>query len=100
MKISRKEILETAALAQLFLSDEEVTYYREYLSNILTHFMALDKVDTNGIQPLTSVQRGKGQMRPDVVGKSLSKDQVLQNAPRVKGGMFKVPSTLIEGDIP
>ena len=94
MLLSRDEVRHVAALARLGLTDEEETRLQEQLSSILEHITALDRLDTAAISPTAQVVALTNVMRDDIVRPSLSREDVLRNAPRQSDGFFEVHAIL------
>jgi aspartyl-tRNA(Asn)/glutamyl-tRNA(Gln) amidotransferase subunit C len=93
-KLSLEEVDHVAMLARLGLEPEERERMREQLSSILEHISLLQSVDTSAIPPTAQVITLQNQMRPDEVGESLDREDVLSNAPDSEDGMFKVRAVL------
>ncbi len=72
MPLTLEEVQHIAELARLQLSSEELERYRGQLSSILDHVAQLQKLDTTGIAPTSSVLPGRSVLREDVPGESLS----------------------------
>jgi len=96
MKLSREEVLHIALLARLGLTEAEVDKMREQLSNILENFEILQEVDTTNVPPTAQSVALQNVMRDDEVVPSLPADQVLANAPRPEGELFRVKAVLEE----
>lgn len=94
MKLSREEVLHIARLARLGLSESEITTMSEQLSNILENFEVLQKVDTTDIPPTAQSMALQNVMRDDEVAPSLPADEILANAPRREGDLFRVRAVL------
>jgi aspartyl-tRNA(Asn)/glutamyl-tRNA(Gln) amidotransferase subunit C len=94
MKLNREEVLHIAALAKVGVTEEEVEKFREQLSNILEHFEALEKVDTEGIPPTAQSIALQNVIMCDEVRPSLPPEDVLANAPQREGDFFKVKIVL------
>lgn len=94
MKLSREEVLHIALLARLGLTETEVDRLREQLSNILENFEVLQQVDTTDIPPTAQSSTLQNVMRDDEVTPSLPQSQVLSNAPRKEGDLFRVRAVL------
>ena len=90
MKLNREEVLHIALLARLGLTEAEADMMREQLSNLLEHFEVLQAVDTSGIPPTAQSIELQNVVRDDEVTPSLTKSQVLANAPRQEGDFFRV----------
>jgi aspartyl-tRNA(Asn)/glutamyl-tRNA(Gln) amidotransferase subunit C len=93
-KLSLEEVDHVAMLARLGLEPEERERMREQLSSILEHISLLQSVDTSAIPPTAQVITLQNQMRPDEVGESLDREDVLSNAPDSEDAMFKVRAVL------
>jgi aspartyl-tRNA(Asn)/glutamyl-tRNA(Gln) amidotransferase subunit C len=94
MKLSREEVLHIAALAKVGVTDADVEKMREQLSNILEHFEALQKLDTQNVGPTAQSIALQNVIMPDEIRPSLSTEQVLANAPQREGDFFKVKIVL------
>ncbi len=94
MKITAKEVRHVADLARLELSPEEVELFTGDMNRILDYMDQLDELDTGGVEPTSHVLALKNVFREDVVGESLTVDEVLANAPRREKGHFVVPKII------
>lgn len=94
MELTLDEVRHVAALARLGLTDAEQLIMRDQLSSILLHINALSELDTDAIPPTASVAALTNVWREDSVRPSLSRDQVLRNAPRQSDGCFEVDTPL------
>ena len=94
MKITAKEVRHVADLARLELSPEEVELFTGDMNRILDYMDQLDELDTSGVEPTSHVLSLKNVFREDVVGESLTVDEVLANAPRREKGHFVVPKII------
>ena len=94
MKLSRKEVLHIALLARLGLTEAEVDRISEQLSNILENFEVLQQVDTTDIPPTAQSVALQNVVSADEVAPSLPPAQVLANAPRKEGDLFRVRAVL------
>jgi aspartyl-tRNA(Asn)/glutamyl-tRNA(Gln) amidotransferase subunit C len=83
-----------AELARLSLSDEEKARYQEQLSAILDYAERLQAVDTSAIPPTATVLPLRNVMRADQVLPSMSREDVLANAPQVEAESFRVQAVL------
>jgi len=94
MKITAKEVRHVADLARLELSPEEVELFTGDMNRILDYMDQLNELDTGGVEPTSHVLSLKNVFREDVVGESLTVDEVLANAPRREKGHFVVPKII------
>ncbi len=94
MSISREEVLRIAKLARLSLSDEEITLYTYQLGDILNYVQKLNELDVEAVEPMKHVLDMVNVLREDKNLPSLSREDVLNNAPEHDGEFFKVPRVL------
>jgi aspartyl-tRNA(Asn)/glutamyl-tRNA(Gln) amidotransferase subunit C len=94
MKLSTAQVEHIAELARLALSDEEKARYQEQLSTILEYAASLQALDTSDIPPTATVLPLSNVMRADVARPSMSRDDVLANAPQVEADSFRVQAVL------
>jgi len=96
MSLSREEVLHIAQLARVGLSEEDVAKFQEQLSDVLDHFETLKALDTEGVEPTSYPLPLESVMRADEVRPSLSREEVLANAPQAEDGAFRVRAVLEE----
>ena len=94
MKITEKDVLHTATLAHLHLSQEEITQTAEDLENILICFNKLRNLDTKNIAPFEHPKETENRLRQDSSKESLPRDKITGNAPSVQGPFIKVPKII------
>ena len=94
MKLTLAQVEHIAELARLALSDEEKALYQEQLSAILEYAERLQAVDTSAIPPTATVSPLRSVMRADEPRDSMSREDVLANAPRAKADCFHVQAVL------
>ena len=81
MALTREEVAHIAELAKLALTDQELDTLARQLSDILDYAARLNELDTSAIAPTASVIPNQNVMRPDRLTPSLTRAQVLANAP-------------------
>lgn len=89
--ISETDVLKIARLAKLSLSSEEITKYQAQLTDILKYTELLNELDTENIEPSTSIFTNQNIFREDQIKPGLAPEEVLKNAPEKENNMFKVP---------
>ena len=96
--LSRKDILHLAKLANLSLSEEEISKFQKQLSEILTYISQLNELDTEEVKPTDQVTELVNVYRVDeeTNNSKLSQEEALQNAPDKKGNYIKVPAIFNE----
>lgn len=90
--IDREQVLHTARLARLALSDEEVDRMGGELSKILDHIGKIDALDLEGVPPTTHAVEVTDALRPDEPHTSLPHEVALAQAPATADDGFLVPS--------
>lgn len=81
MPLSDAQVKHVAELAKLDIRSEEIHEIARQLSEILDYAERLNQLDTSAIPPTASVIPNQNVMRPDIVTQSLTREQVLENAP-------------------
>lgn len=91
MAISRDEVKYIAGLARLTLTEKEIELYAQQLSDILGYIEQLNELDVDNIEPMSHVLDIINVMREDKQLPSLTREEVMANAPDHDGVHFKVP---------
>lgn len=91
MILTREEVNHIADLARLNLTEEEKKQYQEQLSAILDYAASLQKIDTSGIPPTSSVLPPTSRLRTDAAGESLPVEETLSNSANKTENQFRVP---------
>jgi len=94
MKLTLAQVEHIAELARLALSDDEKARYQEQLSAILEYAERLQAVDTSTIPPTATVLPLRNVMRVDEPHDSMSREDVLANAPQAEADCFRVQAVL------
>lgn len=83
-------------LARIRLNDEEVDRLTDQLGTIVDNIAKVSEVATADVPATSHPLPVVGVLRPDVPGVALTREQVLQNAPDVADGRFRVTAILGE----
>jgi aspartyl-tRNA(Asn)/glutamyl-tRNA(Gln) amidotransferase subunit C len=94
--ISEDDVRYVAHLAQLEVSDAEVSQFAEELGAVLGHARDMEALALDDIPPLAHVLGTRNVLRPDEVRPCLDRDEVLSQAPSAEDGRFRVPRILGE----
>lgn len=94
MRLTPEEVEHVALLARLRLSEEERSRFTTQLNSILEHFEQLRQVDTSGAPAMSHAVEMSNVFREDELGKSLSAEEALENAPDEARGCFRVPRVI------
>ena len=95
MTIDKATVRKLGTLSRIDVSAEDEDYYATQVGNILKWIEQLQEVNTDGIEPLTSVSSIVPYQRPDVVNDGDKVTDVLANAPESVEGFFVV-SKIVE----
>ena len=94
MSIDAATVRRVAHLARIKEPEERLEPLARELSAILGWIEQLSEVDTDGVEPMTSVVAAKLPMRDDVVTEGGDPGVVLSNAPSQADGFFVVPKVV------
>lgn len=89
--IDAKTIKNIAKLSRIEMDESHVVKYSKDLSNILDYFAQISKIDTLGVEPMTTPVEYENRWREDIVVSEYSPEEMLKNAPEKSGNLFKVP---------
>jgi len=87
-------IFDYERMAMLELTDKERGELSESLNTVLSSFSELDKYDASNVLPLVSVLDAQNVMREDETSKTLSREDLLKNAPEQQDGYVRVPAII------
>ncbi|HEX4505243.1 MAG TPA: Asp-tRNA(Asn)/Glu-tRNA(Gln) amidotransferase subunit GatC [Alphaproteobacteria bacterium] len=94
MSLDAAAVARIARLARIRVTDDEKTHLASELSQVMDWIDQLQSVDTDGVEPLTSVVGARLKTRADVVILNVTRDDVLANAPEGMAGFFTVPKVV------
>ena len=107
MKVSEKDVLYVAELANLELTETEIPRMVQDLNATLEYIDRLNELDTSNVEPMaqtsdrygideskTGTARFAYAMREDQTTPSLDRETVMRIAPDSDGAFFKVPKVI------
>ena len=94
MAIDVATVRKVAKLARIAEPEDRLPALAQELSGILAWIEQLGEVDTDGVEPMTSVVAAKLPMREDVVTEGDKRGDILLNAPKTDKGFFVVPKVV------
>jgi aspartyl-tRNA(Asn)/glutamyl-tRNA(Gln) amidotransferase subunit C len=94
MSVDLNAVRRIAHLARIEVSDAETPHLQREINSILKFVEALDAVDVEGVEPMTSVIPMGLPMREDVVTDGDIAPLVTANAPLSEDGFFVVPKVI------
>ncbi|MSP80653.1 MAG: Asp-tRNA(Asn)/Glu-tRNA(Gln) amidotransferase subunit GatC [Rhodospirillales bacterium] len=94
MALTRDQVRAIALLARVRVPDEGLEPMAKEISGILHWIEQLNEVDTEGVEPMTSVVAMTLPMRPDAVDDGGDPAAVLKGAPEPVDGFYAVPKVV------
>ena len=96
MSLSRQAVEKVSLLARLRLSDGELDRMTEQLGQIVDYMALLNELNTDGVEPMAHAIEVTNVFRADESRPSLTREDVLANAPSHDGECYLVPAVLGE----
>ena len=94
MKISKKEVLHVAHLAQLDLDESDIDRFADQIGTILDYVDTLKQVDTKDVTATSHAIDLTNAFREDEEQAHLDTSETLANAPEADDGAFVVPRVI------
>lgn len=94
MQINEATVRKIAHLARLKITDQEAKSLESELNSILSWVEQLNEVDTDDVEPMTSVVETSMKMRHDEVTDGGYAERVTKNAPMTEDNFFVVPKVV------
>jgi aspartyl-tRNA(Asn)/glutamyl-tRNA(Gln) amidotransferase subunit C len=91
-RVTVETVDHVARLARLSLAAEERELFARQLDEILAWAESLQSVDVSGIEPIPTATAAV--WREDSAREGLARDRVLEDAPDVAEGLFRVPRVI------
>lgn len=89
--LKKEDVLKVSKLARITISDSDAEEYGAQFQKILEYFEALSSVNTDSVAPLTTPVTIDLFMREDKITQTNSVEDIISNAPDMRGNLFKVP---------
>ena len=94
MSIKKTDIAYISLLSKLKIEDIEIDNFTRQISDILEMIQQLEKVDTDGIEPMAHPLNMKQRLRMDEVTEENQRDLYQENAVEFEQGFYKVPKVI------
>ena len=94
MSLDKATVAHIAALARIRVAEEDLNGLAQELSNILGWIEQLNELDTEGVEPMTSVVEVEAPARADRVTDGDYREAIVANAPEQAHGFFIVPKVV------
>ena len=94
MTIDLKTVKHISKLARISIEDEKAKKLAGDLNSIFKFIEKLNKLNTDKVEPLTSIAETTLQLRIDEVKSKNIRDQILKNSPDENKDFFVVPKVI------
>ena len=94
MKIDRALLDKIAHLSRLEFDEKDAANVMKEMNDIVAWVEQLNEVNTDGIEPLTTMSHEINALREDEVKPHLDHNKALLNAPKKDADYFRVPKVL------
>ncbi|MFN3800269.1 Asp-tRNA(Asn)/Glu-tRNA(Gln) amidotransferase subunit GatC [Belliella pelovolcani] len=94
MKVDTNTLKKIAHLARLEFDETSAEKMTQDMTQILDWVEQLNEVDTEGVEPITTMSSEVNVLREDKVGEHLPHESGLKNAPQRDSDYFRVPKVL------
>ena len=94
MSIDKNTVKHISKLARISLEDKKVESLSRDLTSIMNFIEKLNKLNTEKINPLTSILDASLRSRKDEIKDGKIRDQILKNSPEKNKEFFVVPKVI------
>ena len=94
MSIDKNTVKNISKLARISLDENKVESLSKDLTSIMKFIENLNKLNTDKIEPLTSIINASLNSRKDEVKDGKIRDQILKNSPEKNDEFFVVPKVI------
>lgn len=94
MAIDNETVRKIAFLSRLKVEDDKLDATKDEFNKILNWVEQLKEVNTDGVEPLITVNDSNLILRRDEVTEGNQADEILKNAPQAEYGYFVVPKVV------
>jgi aspartyl-tRNA(Asn)/glutamyl-tRNA(Gln) amidotransferase subunit C len=94
MPLTPDEVRAIAELARIGISEAEARTIQGELNNIFEMIGRMQRVDTEGVAPMTHAQGAGLRLREDKVTESDQRERFQAVAPQVEQGLYLVPKVI------
>ena len=94
MTIDLKTVKHISKLSRISVTDEKAKKLAEDLNLIFEFIEKLNKLNTNKVEPLTSIAETTLKLRNDEIKSTNIREQILKNSPNKNKDFFVVPKVV------
>ncbi len=94
MKVNEAKVRNIAKLARIKVTDKEAKNLEQEITSILDWIEQLNEVNTDNIDPLTSIVEMEIKKREDIVNDGGYPDDIVKNSAMTEDNFFMVPKVV------
>ncbi len=94
MPINKNQVKKVAKLSRILLEDTKLDSLSKDLASIFRFVEQLNKLDTNKVEPMSSVLNKNLEPRNDKINDGQIKEEILKNSPNKNDDFFIVPKVV------
>ena len=94
MAIDLKTVKHISKLARISIEEKKAKKLADDLNSIFEFIEKLNQLDTDKVEPLTSIAETKHQLRHDKIKSENIREQILKNSPNENKDFFVVPKVV------
>ena len=94
MSLDKTMVQRVSQLARIEIEAAQLDNTAKELNNILDWIEQLNEVDTDGVEPMTSVVYTVASQREDQITEGGAPEKILRNAPQSDGSYYTVPKVI------
>ena len=94
MSIDKDTVKHISKLARISLDDKKADILSKNLSSIITFIEKLNELNTDKVEPLTSIAETTLKLRLDEVKSKNIREQIIKNSPEDNEDFFVVPKVV------
>lgn len=98
MSVNDSQVKHIAKLSSLKIDETKLPQYQNHLSSIIDSINEIKKLKLDGVEETSRNTEEVNVLRDDIVGKSFSQEEALQNAKKTYKGYFVVGMVLTNKD--
>ncbi|MGL1934062.1 MAG: Asp-tRNA(Asn)/Glu-tRNA(Gln) amidotransferase subunit GatC [Fibrobacterales bacterium] len=92
--ITNEDVLRLGKLSRIAIKENEIEGYKKHLEKLVGYMDELQELDLANVEPMTRVDDHVTDLRPDVPGVSLSREEAFKNAPATGQDHFTIPKVI------
>jgi aspartyl-tRNA(Asn)/glutamyl-tRNA(Gln) amidotransferase subunit C len=94
VSLTRQDVKRIAHLARLQIDEQDIPGYVHSLSEILALVEQMNRVNTDGLEPMAHPQETSQRLRPDEITEPDQRARFQSIAPHTEGGLYLVPRVI------